>query len=334
MKQQQHRPPVVAITGASAGVGRAVARRFARDGARIGLIARGQDGLEGASRDVEDLGGKALICACDVSDHDAVEQAADAIEDAFGPIDIWINAAFAGVVAPFMDMDIDDFHHVTDVTYHGQVHGTMAALKRMTRRDRGHIVLVGSALAYRGIPLQSAYCGAKHAIQGFHDSLRSELLHAKSNVRTTMVQLPGVNTPQFDWIRTSMPEQPRPASPPYQPEIAAEAIHFAAHSNRKSVKLGWPTLKAIWGDRLASPLVDRYLARTGYSGQQSGTPVSSTRRDNLYEPVPGDHGAHGRFDDEARTSSTQLWVTKHRTLLGLAAVVIGGFSLLGARVGR
>ncbi len=180
-------------------------------------------------------------------------------------------------------------------------------------------MLVGSALAYRGIPLQSAYCGAKHAIQGFHDSLRSELLHAKSNVRTTMVQLPGVNTPQFDWIRTTMPDKPRPASPPYQPEVAADAIHFAAHSNRKSVKLGWPTLKAVWGDRLASPLVDRYLARTGFSGQQSGTPVSPDRRDNLYEPVPGDHGAHGRFDDEARTSSSQLWVTKHGAALGVAA---------------
>ena len=334
MEKQEHRPPVVAITGASAGVGRAVARRFARDGARIGLIARGQDGLEGARQDVENLGGKALICACDVSDHNAVEQAADAIEDAFGPIDIWINAAFAGVLAPFMDMDMEDYHRVTDVTYHGQVHGTMAALKRMTRRDRGHIVLVGSALAYRGIPLQSAYCGAKHAIQGFHDSLRSELLHAKSNVRTTMVQLPGVNTPQFDWIRTTMPRQPRPASPPYQPEIAAEAIYFAAHCNRKSVKLGWPSLKAIWGDRLASPLVDRYLARTGFSGQQSGTPVSPDRRDNLYQPVPGDHGAHGRFDDEARTSSSQLWVTKHRVLLGMAAVVVGGLGLLGARSGR
>ncbi len=210
----------------------------------------------------------------------------------------------------------------------------MAALKRMTPRDRGHVVLVGSALAYRGIPLQSAYCGAKHAIQGFHDSIRSELLHAKSNVRTTMVQLPGVNTPQFDWIRTTMPDKPRPAGPPYQPEIAADAIHFAAHSNRKSVKLGWPTLEAIWGDRLASPLVDRYLARTGFSGQQSKIPVSPDRRDNLYEPVPGDHGAHGRFDDEARTNSSQLWITKHRVMLGMAAALVGGLGLLGARTGR
>ena len=328
MKQQQHRPPVVAITGASAGVGRAVARRFARDGARIGLIARGQDGLEGASRDVEDLGGKALICACDVSDHDAVEQAADAIEDAFGPIDIWINAAFAGVVAPFMDMDIDDFHHVTDVTYHGQVHGTMAALKRMTRRDRGHIVLVGSALAYRGIPLQSAYCGAKHAIQGFHDSVRSELIHAGSKVRMSMVQLPGINTPQFDWIRTSMPMRPKPASPPYQPEIAAEAIHFASTSGRKEVRLGWPTLQAIWGDRLASPLMDRYLARTAIDGQQTDQPVSPDRKDNLYEPVKGDHGAHGSFGEKARKSSSQLWITKNRLPLAIG----GGIMALAAAV--
>ena len=334
MEKQEHRPPVVVITGATAGVGRATARRFARDGAHIGLIARGIDGLKGAKDDIERLGGKALICQCDVSDYEAVEHAADAIEEAFGPIDIWINAAFAGVLAPFMDMDMDDYHRVTDVTYHGQVHGTMAALKRMVRRDRGHVVLVGSALAYRGIPLQSAYCGAKHAIQGFHDSLRSELLHAGSKVRTTMVQLPGVNTPQFDWIRTTMPGKPRPASPPYQPEIAAEAIHFAAHSGRKSVKLGWPTLKAIWGDRLASPLVDRYLARIGIKGQQAATPVSPDRKDNLYEPVPGDHGAHGRFDDEARTRSSQLWITKHRALLGAAAVILGGMGLLGTRAGR
>lgn len=334
MEQHKSRPPVVVVTGASAGVGRAVVRRFARDGAHIGLIARGRDGLEGASKDVARLGGKALICACDVSDYDAVEKAADAVEAEFGPIDIWINAAFAGVLAPFIDMDMADYRRVTDVTYHGQVHGTMAALGRMIPRNRGHVVLVGSALAYRGIPLQSAYCGAKHAIQGFHDSLRAELLHAKSKVRTTMVQLPGVNTPQFDWIRTTMPDKPRPASPPYQPEVAAEAIHFAAHSSRKSVKLGWPTLEAIWGDRIASPLLDRYLARTGFKGQQSDEPVSPERQDNLYEPVPGDHGAHGRFDGEARTHSSQLWITRHRSVLGLAAVILGGLGLLGARAGR
>jgi NAD(P)-dependent dehydrogenase (short-subunit alcohol dehydrogenase family) len=327
-------PPVVVVTGASAGVGRAVVRRFSRDRASIGLIARGKEGLEGAKREVESAGGEALVCACDVSDHQAVEAAAERIEREFGPIDIWVNAAFAGMLAPFMDMTMDEFERVTRVTYLGQVHGTHAALRRMMSRDRGSIVLVGSALAYRGIPLQSAYCGAKHAIQGFHDSLRSELIHAKSGVRVSMVQLPGVNTPQFDWIRTTMPKRPKPASPPYQPEVAAEAIWFAAHSRRKEVMLGWPTLKAVWGDRLASPLLDRYLAATAYSGQQGREPVSPDRHDNLFEPVPGDRGAHGRFDTKARAHSSQLWVTRHRLQLSLAsaaALVFGGLAWLGSR---
>ena len=329
MKTSRSKPKVIVVTGASAGVGRATVRRFAKDGARIGLIARGRDGLEGAKSDVEAAGGRALACPCDVADARAVEEAAERIEEAFGPIDIWINAAFAGVLAPFSEMSLEDFERVTRVTYLGQVHGTYAALSRMIPRDRGAIVLVGSALAYRGIPLQSAYCGAKHAIQGFHDSVRSELIHARSKVRISMVQLPGVNTPQFDWIRTSMPMQPKPASPPYQPEIAAEAIHFAARSGRKEVKLGWPTLQAIWADRLASPVMDRYLARTAVSGQQSDQPVASDRKDNLYEPVAGDHGAHGSFDDKARRRSSQLWLTKNRSLAigaglaGLAAIFTG-----------
>lgn len=329
MKIARSEPEVVVVTGASAGVGRATVRRFAKDGARIGLIARGRDGLEGAKSDVEAAGGRALACPCDVADARAVEEAAERIEQAFGPIDIWINAAFAGVLAPFSEMSLEDFERVTRVTYLGQVHGTYAALSRMISRDRGAIVLVGSALAYRGIPLQSAYCGAKHAIQGFHDSVRSELIHARSKVRISMVQLPGVNTPQFDWIRTSMPMQPKPASPPYQPEIAAEAIHFAARSGRKEVKLGWPTLQAIWADRLASPVMDRYLAKTAVAGQQSDQPVAPDRKDNLYEPVAGDHGAHGSFDDKARRRSSQLWLTKNRSLAigaslaGLAAIFTG-----------
>lgn len=317
------KPEVVVVTGASAGVGRAVVRRFARNGARIGLIARGLDGLEAAKREVEEAGGEALICQCDVADADAVEAAAERIESELGPIGIWVNAAFAGVLAKFMDMDMKDYQRVTDVTYLGQVHGTHAALKRMQKRDRGSIVLVGSALAYRGIPLQSAYCGAKHAIQGFQDSLRSELLHDRSGVHVTMVQLPGVNTPQFDWIKTNMPGKPKPASPPYQPEVAAEAIHYAAHSNRKSVKVGFPSLQAIWGDRIASPLLDRYLARTAVSGQQEDEPVSPDRKNNLYEPVAGDHGSHGRFDAKARKHSPQLWLTMHRKALGLGAGALG-----------
>lgn len=315
--------PVVVVTGASAGVGRATIRRFARDGAKIGLIARGRDGLEGAKREVEQAGGEAVICQCDVADAAAVEDAATRIEQELGPIDVWINAAFAGVLSRFVDMSLEDFERVTKVTYLGQVHGTYAALKRMVPRNRGSIVLVGSALAYRGIPLQSAYCGAKHAIQGFHDSVRSELLHDRSKVRIAMVQLPGVNTPQFDWIKTNLPMQPKPASAPYQPEVAAEAIHFAAGAGRKEVKLGWPTLQSVWGDRLASPVLDRYLARTAVSGQQTDEPVSSDRRNNLYEPVAGDHGAHGSFDAKAKRRSSQLWLTKNRAPLAIGASLIG-----------
>jgi NAD(P)-dependent dehydrogenase (short-subunit alcohol dehydrogenase family) len=324
--------PVVVVTGASAGVGRAVVREFARDKARIALIARGADGLEGARREVVEAGGEALVLPLDVADADAVERAAGEVEERLGPIDIWINVAFAGVLSRFIDMTMEDYRRVTEVTYLGQVHGTHAALRRMLPRDRGSIVLVGSALAYRGIPLQSAYCGAKHAIQGFHDSLRSELIHARSRVHVSMVQLPGVNTPQFDWIRTNLPMKPKPASPPYQPEIAAHAIRWATRHWRKSLKLGWPTLQAIWGDRLASPLLDRYLAATAVSGQQDKEPLPPHRPDNLYAPVPGDHGAHGRFDATARTRSPQFWLSRHRLALGaVAGVMAGTATLLGRR---
>ncbi|WNO54055.1 SDR family oxidoreductase [Stakelama saccharophila] len=334
---KQSCPPVVVITGASAGVGRAVVREFAKDKARIGLIARGRDGLKAAAREVEAAGGEALVLPLDVADHHAVDDAATQVEDRFGPIDIWVNVAFAGVLSRFIDMTMEDYERVTKVTYLGQVHGTHAALKRMLPRNKGSIVLVGSALAYRGIPLQSAYCGAKHAIQGFHDSVRSELFAAKSDVHIAMVQLPGVNTPQFDWIKTDLPMKPKPASPPYQPEIPARAIHYAAHHRRKSIKLGWPTLQAIWGDRLASPLLDRYLGATAVSGQQSDEPVEPGRKDNLYHPVAGDHGAHGRFDDTARRKSSEFWLTTHRTQIGLgaAAVVAAGVGLFaGRRRGR
>lgn len=330
-----NKPPVVVVTGASAGVGRAVVREFAKDMARIGLIARGRDGLEGAAREVELAGGESLVLPLDVSDYAAVDRAASEVEDTFGPIDFWINVAFAGVISRFVDMEMEDYERVTKVTYLGQVHGTRAALDRMLPRNHGSIVLVGSALAYRGVPLQSAYCGAKHAIQGFHDSIRSELIHAKSKVHVSMVQLPGVNTPQFDWIRTNMPMQPKPASAPYQPEVAARAIHFAAHHKRKSIKLGWPTLQAIWGDRFASPLLDRYLAATAFSGQQTDTPVSPDRKDNLYESVPGDHGAHGRFDAKARTHSSQFWLSKHRVAIAaLGGLAATAGALLASPLGR
>ena len=321
------KPEVVIITGASAGVGRAVARRFAKDGARIALIARGRDKLESTAREVEELGGEALVLPCDVADHEAVDAAAEEAEDRFGPIDIWINVAFAGVMARFIDITPEDYKRATEVTYLGQTNGARAALKRMLPRDRGHIVLTGSALAYRGIPLQSPYCGAKHAIQGFQDSLRSELFHAKSRVHVAMVQLPGVNTPQFDWMKTDMPCKLKPASPPYQPEVAAEAIHFAAHHRRKQIMVGGSTVMAIWGDRLASGLLDRYLGATGFAGQQADEPIEPGRPNNLWEPVDRDYGAHGRFDAVSRTASFQLWANLHR---GLTAAGVGLLAAAGA----
>jgi NAD(P)-dependent dehydrogenase (short-subunit alcohol dehydrogenase family) len=320
----QKQPEVVVITGASAGVGRAVAQRFARDGAKIALIARGRGKLESTAREVEELGGEALILPCDVSDPEAVDAAAEQAEAHFGPIDIWVNVAFAGVMARFMDITPEDYKRVTEVTYLGQINGARAALKRMIPRDRGHIVLTGSALAYRGIPLQSAYCGSKHAIQGFQDSIRAELYHAKSSVHVAMVQLPGVNTPEFNWMRTNMPMKLKPASPPYQPEVAAHALHWAAHHRRKQVMVGASTVLAIWGDRLASDLLDRYLGRTGFASQQGDEPIEPGRKDNLWEPVDEDYGAHGRFDAISRKSSVQLWANLHH------ATLVAGMSLLAA----
>lgn len=320
---------VAVITGASAGIGRATAREFARRGCSVALLARGRDGLEAAARDVEELGGRALVVPADVADHDQVEAAAERIVDEFGRIDVWVNNAFAGIFSMFMDMSPDEFRRVTDVTYIGQVNGTRAALRHMLPRGSGTIVLVGSALAYRGIPLQSAYCGAKHALQGFLDSVRTELLHLDSGVQVTMVQLPGVNTPQFDWIRAHVRGSPQPVGAVYQPEVAASAIWKAAHSKRKQWIVGAPAYQAILGDKIASPLLDRYLARGGVEAQQSPEPVGPDRKDNLFEPVPGDHGAHGRFDSKARRRSPLLWVSEHRALLGAGAAIAAGASLLG-----
>jgi len=332
MAQRLADPPVVVVTGATAGIGRAVTRRFARDGAKIGLIARGMDRLEATKREVEEAGGEVLICQCDVADAEAVDRAASEVEDKFGPIDIWINVAFAGMMAPFVDISMEEFKRVTEVTYLGQVHGTHSALKRMIPRNRGSIVLVGSALAYRGIPLQSPYCGSKHALQGFQDSLRCELIHMKSKVHVSMVQLPGVNTPEFDWMRTTMPNTLRPASPPYQPEVAADAIHFAAHSKRKEVTFGRWALASVWADKMASPMLDYYLAKTGIDSQQTTEPIAPDRKDNLFEPVPGDPGAHGRFDKESHKKSRELWLTKHRSAVGaVLALAAGGIAWLGSR---
>ena len=307
---------VVVITGASAGVGRATAQRFAREGARVGLLARGLDGLEGARRDVEKLGGKAVVVPVDVAD-------ANQIEAEFGPTDIWINNAMTSVFSPIQEMTPEEFRRVTEVTYLGYVYGTLAALKRMLRRDRGVIVQVGSALAYRGIPLQSAYCAAKHAVQGFCDSLRCELLHDKSHVQLTMVQLPALNTPQFGWVKSRLPRKAQPVPPIFQPEVASEAIYFAAHNPRREFYVGLPSVKAIIANKVAPGLLDHLLARTGYDSQQHDGVEDPNRADNLWHPLPGDHGAHGAFDTRALSWSPQLWTSEHRTLIALTLMALG-----------
>src|SRR5437763_12391613 len=324
--KQLSKPEVVVITGASAGLGRATAKAFAQEGAHIGLLARGRDGLEGARRDVERLGGRALVLPTDVADAEQVERAAEAVEREFGPIDIWVNNAMVSVFSPVKEMKPEEYKRVTEVTYLGVVYGTLAALKRMLPRDRGVIVQVGSALAYRGIPLQSAYCAAKHAIQGFVDSLRCELLHDKSNVRVTMVQLPAMNTPQFSWVKSRLLRKPQPVPPIYQPEVGAEAILFAAHNDRREMYVGYPTVEAIVGDKIAPGFADKYLAKNGYDSPQTDEPVEPGRRDNLWEPVPGDDGAHGRFDDRASASSPQLWASMNRNWLAVVGAALAGLA--------
>jgi NADP-dependent 3-hydroxy acid dehydrogenase YdfG len=297
---------VIAITGASAGVGRATAERFARTGARIGLIARDRERLEAAAAEVDRLGGEALVLPLDVADHDAVDAAASEIEERFGPLDVWVNNAVATVFATVMQVSADEFHRATEVTYLGCVWGTLAALRRMVPRDRGTIVQVGSALAYRSIPLQAPYCAAKHAVHGFTQSLRTELLHERSNVRVSEVQLPAENTPQFEWGRAKLPRHPQPVPPIFQPDVAAKAIEHAAMHGPREILVAWPTVKAVFGERIAPGLLDRYLASTGYDAQQTDEPLDGEREGNLFDPVPGDLGAHGRFDDRARPRSLLL----------------------------
>jgi NAD(P)-dependent dehydrogenase (short-subunit alcohol dehydrogenase family) len=321
-------PEVVVITGASAGVGRAAVRKFARHGARIGLLARGTDGLKAARGEVEELGSEALVIPTDVADADQVESAAAQIEAEFGHIDIWINDAMTSVFSPIKQTTPEEFRRVTEVTYLGYVYGTLAALKRMLPRDRGVIVQVGSALAYRGIPLQAAYCAAKHAVQGFCDSLWCELLHDNSNVKVTMVQMPALNTPQFGWVKSRLPRKAQPVPPIFQPEVAAEAIYFAAHNPRREFHVGLPTVKAIVADKLAPGLLDHYLARTGYDSQQYNGKKDPNRPDNLWQPVPGDHGAHGAFDARARSWSPQLWTSEHRGWIAMAVVALALSGLL------
>jgi NAD(P)-dependent dehydrogenase (short-subunit alcohol dehydrogenase family) len=298
---------VVAITGASAGVGRATACAFARRGAAVGLIARGQERLESARQEVERLGGRAVTVSADVADADQVERAAAEIETALGPIDVWVNNAMATVFAAMADVTPEEFRRATEVTYLGSVWGTMTALRRMVPRDEGVVVQVGSALAYRGIPLQGAYCGAKHAMQGLLESLRTELLHQGSSVRLTMVQLPALNTPQFTWARSKMPRRAQPVPPIFQPEVAAEAIVWAAQDPPRELMVGWPTIKAVVGNAVAPSYVDRYLARTGVDSQQTDEAEDPHRPDNLFEPVPGNQGAHGPFDRQAKSRSVELW---------------------------
>jgi NAD(P)-dependent dehydrogenase (short-subunit alcohol dehydrogenase family) len=301
---------VVVITGASAGVGRATARAFARTGADVGLVARGQDRLDATAAEVRALGGRALIAAADVADAEAVEAAAACVEDELGPIDVWVNNAMAAVLAPVVDTTAREFRRVTEVTYLGCVHGSLAALRRMRSRDRGTIIQVGSALAFRGIPLQATYCAAKHAIQGFTESLRCELLHDDSGVRLVSVHLPALNTPQFDWVHTTLDWQPRPVAPVFDPELAADAIVHAASHRRREYWVGGSTVKAIAGSQLAPSLADWYLARTGVQAQQASDRISTDRRSNLWEPPPGDPGSHGRFGAESRRASLQWWARK------------------------
>ncbi|MEO6857323.1 MAG: SDR family oxidoreductase [Solirubrobacteraceae bacterium] len=327
------KPEVVVVTGSSGGVGRAIAHAFGKRGAHIGLLARGEEGLNGAKQEVESFGGRALAVPTDVSDHEAVEVAAARVEAELGPIDIWVNDAMATVFARVIDTEPEEFKRATEVTYLGTVYGTMAALKRMVARDRGKIVQVGSALSYRSIPLQAAYCGAKFGIRGFTDSIRTELLADKSKVQITMVQLPGVNTTQFNWCRSKLPKHPMPVPPIYQPEIPAEAVYWAAHHRRRELWVGYSAVQAIIGTTLAPSFADWYLGKTGIKGQQiQDMPVAPGRPDNLYAPVQDLAATHGMFDAQAKTRSPQLWAATHRPLV--AGAVAGAAAAVGTVASR
>ena len=324
---------VVVVTGASAGVGRAVAREFGTKGCSVGLLARGRERLEAAKKDIENAGGKAIILPADVANAEEVEAAAEKVEQELGPIDVWVNDAMTTIFAPFHQITAAEFKRATEVTYLGTVYGTMSAMKRMRTRNRGAIVQVGSALAYRSIPLQSPYCGAKHAIAGFTDSIRSELIHQKSDIHITMVQLPAMNTPQFSWCRTRLPRHPQPVPPIFQPEVAARAIVWACSHRRREIYVGWPTVKAIYGQELAPAYADKYLAEFAYTGQETDQPVSPDRPDNLFKPAAEPYAAHGIFDDRASTFSPMTWIDLHRGGVVLSAAALAGvvFALMRGR---
>lgn len=321
---------VVAITGASAGLGRAIAHKFASHGARVGLLARGVEGLEAAEQEVEELGGEAIAVHTDVSDAKQVASAADQIEAELGPIDVWINNAMVSVFSPLKEIQPDEFARVTEVTYLGQVYGTMEALKRMLPRDNGTIILVGSALAYRGIPLQSAYCGAKHGIHGFFESLRAELIHDKSNIKLSMVQLPAMNTTQFGFVKSRLPNKPKPMGTIYEPEVAARVIFDTVLHPEREVYVGFPTVQTILGNKVLPGWLDKHLGRTGYEGQQTEEPEDPDRKNNLWEPIPGDHGVRGDFDAQAWDFSPKFWAATHQwaAWAGVAMISAGiGFLL-------
>ena len=315
---------VVMVTGASAGLGRAIAHGFAKRGARLGLIARNPEALEACREEVMQLGGEAIVLPLDVSDADAIDDAASKLEEAFGPIDVWVNDAMASVFSPVKEMKPEEYKRVTEVTYLGYVYGTLAALHRMLPRDRGTIIQIGSALAVRSIPLQSAYCACKHAIVGFTDSLRCELYHDKSNVQLTVVQMPAMNTVQFTWVKSRMPDKPQPVPPIYQPEVAAQVVVHAAEVDRprREYWVGYPTVQAIVGQMFIPGLLDRYLGDTGYKAQQTGTPESPDRHNNLWHYVAGKHSAHGPFDNRSHSFSPQVWVDLRRGWLLCAGVVV------------
>ncbi len=327
-------PKVVVITGASAGVGRAAAKRFAREKHKIALLARGKKGLEAAKEEVESLGGTAITIQCDVADYEQLDHAASEVEEKFGPIDIWVNNAMATVFAPFMEIEPKDFKRVTEVTYLGQVYGTLAALKRMKPRNSGTIVHVGSALAYRGIPLQTAYCGSKHAIQGFTESLRSELIHEGSSVHIAMVQMPALNTPQFDWCKTTFDKKPQPVPPIYQPEVAADAIYFASFNKKREIYVGMSTAVIVNGNKFFPGYGDKYLAKNGFNSQLTNKEIDKNRPNNLYEPVEGDFGTHGDFDNISKGESWQLKIDKNKSLIGAAAAGFAAVTVLGTFIKR